>query len=506
VTSYRLRKFVIRHRRAVAAATTVALAVAGLIVFFTVRLLDARDRALASEDRAQQVNRLMLTLFEGDDSAAGPAGELRVVSLLDRGVREAEAVADPGLRAELRFTLGGLYHKLGHLERADPLLTAAWTERTRLLGAAAAQTLRARQALVGLRVEQSRFEEAEQIARETRDTAFAAHPAGSVEVATATATLGKALTAQGDYAAAVPLLEAAVTVLSQGPDSAELSEALGDLANSRYYMGNVAAAESINQRALALDRRLLGERHPHVGIDLFNLANIQLDHADYHGAERLFRQALGIDVAWYGDTHPKTASSALMVGRALAYQGRVDEARTFYERALATFRRVYPANHMRVGSVLSLRGDLARDKGRFDEADRDFAQAAAIFKSVAGERHEFYLHQLSNLGSVLVARGRYVEAEPVLRRALDGLMAAVPQQRYTAIARLRLAEALAGQRRGEEAEAHARKAYDGLAAATGAGSSEIQGARRTLIAIYAALDRPADARRYQAEFEEHAAR
>jgi serine/threonine-protein kinase len=504
--SYRLRKFVVRHRRAVAVAAAMVLLVTGLSVFFTARLVDARDRAQASEARAQQINRVMLSLFEGDDSVAGPAGELRVVSLLDRGVREAEGLNDPALRAELRYTLGGLYHKLGHLDRADPLLTAAWTEQTQLLGATALPTLRARLALVGLRVEQGRFEDAETIARGAREAAVGAYPAESFEVAAATAMLGKVLTAQGNYAAAVPLLEESMKVLLQRPDSMELAEALGDLTNARYYMGDVAAAEALSQQGLALDRRLFGDRHPHVAIDLYNLANIRLDRANYREAERLYREALGIDVDWYGEKHPKTATSALMVGRALAYQGRADDARTFYERAMTAFRSVYPDTHVRVGSVFSLMGDLARDQGRFDEADRDFEQAAAIFKAVAGERHEFYLHQMSNLGSVLVARGRYVEAEAVLRRALDGLVAAVPQQRYTAIAGQRLAAALAGQGKNLEAESGALKAYQALLTTTSPGAAEVQEARRTLVAIYTALDRPADARRFQTELDAHAVR
>ncbi len=84
----------------------------------------------------------MLNLFESDD-AAGPAEGLRVVTVLDRGVREADSlVQDPELQSELRSTLGGLYHKLGHLDRAEPLLLAAWTAQTSTLGPDHPQTMR----------------------------------------------------------------------------------------------------------------------------------------------------------------------------------------------------------------------------------------------------------------------------------------------------------------------------------------------------------------------------
>src|SRR5207249_1254241 len=88
--SYRLGKFVKRNRRAVTAATLVFAAVVGLVVFYTVRLTTAHNAALAEAARTQRIQRFMLNLFEGGDKEAGPAENLRVVTLIDRGVQEAQ--------------------------------------------------------------------------------------------------------------------------------------------------------------------------------------------------------------------------------------------------------------------------------------------------------------------------------------------------------------------------------------------------------------------------------
>ena len=488
---YRARKFLWRHRRAAAAVASVALTISTLVVFFNVRLIAARDEALSSEARLRRIHRLMLGLFEGDDAAAGPAAGLRVADLLDRGVRDAESLrSDPELQAELHYTLGGLYHKLGHLDRAEPLLRAALRTEEQLHGAGAARTVRPRLALAILRLDQSEIADARALVEEAGRVVRIAHPEESFEVATVDAALGKVLVTDGDYKEGLPRLERAVRVLSNSPPSVELSEALGDLANGLYYEGRVSESEAVNRRALALDQQVFGERHPNVAVDLFNLGNIELDRANYAAGESLFRRALTLAEGWYGAGHPKVAGNVLMLGRALVYQGRLAEAAPLYDRAREMYRTVYGEQSVRYASVLSLMGDLARDRRQFADAQRLFEEAGAIFSAVAGADHEFALHQLSNLGSLALARGRYAEAEDFLRRALAGLTAAVPGQRYTAIAAARLAEALAARGELVEAASHAEAGYAILDRVAGQRSAQAEYVRRVLIDIYSGLDQP----------------
>jgi len=495
---YRLRKFLRRHRRPVVGAAAVVVAMAAVIVFFNLRLIDARDQALSSEARMERVHRLMLNLFDGDDSAAAPAEWLRVATLLDRGVREAETLqGDPDLQAELNYTFGGLFHRLGHINRAEPLLMSALTTRRSMVGADDPQTIRPQLALALLRLDQSKTQEAEDLVRASLEVARRRYAADSVEVARCVAMLGKVLVTQGKYDMAAPILNQAVTVLSKGPPTLDLSEALADLANTQYYLGHVDSAEAINHRALSVDYALFGEHHPGVAMDLFNLGNIQLDHGNYTEAERLFSQALQIHQDWYGTSHPRTASHLLMLGRSIAYQGRLSEAAALYDRALVAMRALYGEHHVRFAGVLSLMGDLARDRREFGAAEGLFQRAAAVFKEVLGEEHEFYLHQLSNLGSVSLARGRYAEAVETLRDAARRLTAVVPNQRYTGLAEIRLGTALAGQKQYEDAERHARAGYEILQKVTSPTSVELREARTALADIYTALSDPSKANALQ---------
>jgi serine/threonine-protein kinase len=495
---YRVGKFVRRKRRPVLAATLVLTVIVTMAVFFTVRLANARDAALAAAARTERIQKFMLNLFEGGDRAAGPSESLRVVTLLDRGVQEAQSLqSEPEVQAELQHTLAGLYQRLGHLDRADQLFRSALDRRTSLFGPDHLEVAKSGISLGMLRVDQARLPEAEQLIREGLDRIRRTGDRG--DVAAATGALGKVLGARGAYDQAVPVLEEAVKLLSVGPPTPELSEALSDLANTHYALGQYDASESLNLRVLSVDRQLFGERHPHVAIDLFNLGTIKIDRGRYVEAERYHRQGLEMVREWYGNDHPKTARSLVMLGQAIEYQGRIDDAAGLYEEALVIQERANGPRHPYVGLVVNNMAKLAVVRGNFEAAEALFRRAAEIFENAYGDRHEFYAHQLSNLAGVCIETKKYRRAEQLLREALERLNARLPEHRYTATAQIRLGSALAAQKRYREAEGPALAGYKILMKQGDGSMTELQKAGNLLGTIYKALDEPAKANQLQTE-------
>ena len=130
--------------------------IAALNVFYTIRLTNARDVAVGEAARTGRIQRFVTQLFEGGDPAAGPADSLRVVTLVDRGVQEARSLtSEPAIRAEMLQTLGGIYEKLGNLERADTLLRDALGQRRTLQGETSADVGSSLVALALLRTQQA---------------------------------------------------------------------------------------------------------------------------------------------------------------------------------------------------------------------------------------------------------------------------------------------------------------------------------------------------------------
>ena len=89
---YRMHKFVGRNRRPVAASALVGALIVGLVIFYTLRLAKARNAALAETARTQRVEQFMQDLFQGDAESTGPADDLRVVTVLERGEKQARAL------------------------------------------------------------------------------------------------------------------------------------------------------------------------------------------------------------------------------------------------------------------------------------------------------------------------------------------------------------------------------------------------------------------------------
>src|SRR5580698_432638 len=270
---YRTGKFVRRNSRAVTAAALVVITLVGLVTFFTVRLAVARNAALDETARTRRIQRFMLNLFDGGDRQAGPADNLRVISLLDRGVQEAQSLnGEPTVQAELYQTLGSIYQKLGKLDRADALLSLALERRKSIYGKDHAEVAASLVAIGLLRIDQERLEEAERLVREglamTRRHAAPKDPA----LVKALTAVGQVLEERGAYDQAIPPLNEAVRLAAaESPVNSEFAASLNELASVHFYAGRYQTADALFRRVLEMHRALLGEHHPSVADDLINI-------------------------------------------------------------------------------------------------------------------------------------------------------------------------------------------------------------------------------------------
>jgi serine/threonine-protein kinase len=426
---YRTGKFVRRHWRPLTAAAAVLVVVIGLVTFYTVRLTIARNTAVTEAARTQRIQRFMLNLFSGGDESAGPADELRVVTLLDRGVQEARSLdAEPMVQAQLYQTLGSMYQKLGKLDRADPLLRSALEQRRRLLGNDNQDVAESLVALGRLREAQATFDEAERLVREAleKDTALLGprHPS----VARDTTALGQILESRGAYDKAIPVLEQAVALNSQtGSDPLDLAASLSELANTQFYVGHYDVSGTLNNRVIGIYRQVYGDKHPLIADALINLGAIEQERGRFVPAEQFHRQALDIYRSWYGPDHPETASALTMVARALVQQNKLDEAGALMRDALGIQEHVYGPVHPRVASALNEVGNIQLRQGRLDEAEATFKRLVAVYREVYHDKHYYIGIALSNLASVYQERKQYASAENALSRRVAPLRRDTPQ-------------------------------------------------------------------------------
>lgn len=501
-TRYRLGKFVRRNWRAVSAATLVFTVVVGLVVFFTVRLAIARNAALAEAARTQRIQRFMLNLFQGGDEAAGPAENLRVITLVDRGVQEARTLdAEPVVQAQLFQTLGDIYQKLGKLEQADSLLHSALEKRKTLFGPDHAEVGESLVALGLLRADQAQLEESERLARQGLEMNRRNLPPEHPALAKATTSLGQVLEARGKYDEAIKVFEEAVRLHSAaGKTDPDLAVALSELANTHFYAGHYDISESLNRRTLTMNRRLYGERHPYVADDLINLGAIQFERGKYAEAEHFYRQGLDIFRAWYGKDHHRTGGALTMLGRALVSQDKPEEASGLMQEALAIQERVYGKVHPRVASALNELGRVAQQRGKLDEGEAHFRRMADIYRKVYNDKHYYIGIALSNLAGVYAERKEYTRAEQLYRNVLQRYALTLPgDHQLVGIAKVRLGRTLLRQRLYHEAEEQIVAGYELLMKQTSPPARWLNFAREDLVALYDALNQPEKAKKFRAE-------
>ncbi len=449
---YRTAKFVRRNGSAVATAAFVFAVIIGPVTFFTVRLAKARDAAMAEAARTQRIQKFMTNLFQGGDPSAGPADSLRVVTLLDRGVQQAQSLnAEPEVQAELYETLGTLYENLGKFDQANSLLNSALAQRKSLFGSDHPQVAETLVALGLLRDDQANLPEAEHLVREGLEMTKRHLPANHPAAAKATTALGKVLEDRGSYDAAIQVLNQAVDLQSaKGTPTPELAASLYELANSHFYAGHYDTAESLNQRLLPLYRQIYGERHPRA--------------------------------------------------RTLVFENRYDEAAGLLQQSLAIKERVYGKVHPSVASSLNELGNTAVRQGNYDAAEHYFTRMADIYRAIYGEHHYLLGIALSNLAGVYASRQDWPRAEKLFRQAVR-LFTETQSANHinTGIARTKLGRTLLHERRYAEAETESRAGYDILIKQMSPGASWLVNARKDLVEEYDALKQPQQAAEFRAE-------
>jgi serine/threonine-protein kinase len=386
---YRLRKLLRRHAVAAGAAAGVALVIASLVTFYTLRLADERDRARQAlavaereraatqqaRDEAEEVAAFLGDLFAGSDPRQAQGRDPTARELLDRGAEriEGDLAGRPRVQARMMRTIGDVYRQLGLYPRAEPLLRRA-LERSRAgAGNDAAGLVESLVSLGRLRTEQGRLDEAGELFRQ----------------------------ALAETAADRPDLR--LLVLS----------GLGGLV---FEQGRFGEAVEIFTRVLELREEAVGDRHPSVAVDVSNLANAFGRQRRYGRAEQLYRQA--IDLLAGGEDPQAQALALSNLGSLLAEQRRFAEAEPLLRRGAEIRERLLGSDHPDVALDLSNLASLLLDLGRYQEAGELFRRCLAILETKAPE-HRVYTQALGNYGNLLLAQEDFQGARGVYEHVLD---------------------------------------------------------------------------------------
>jgi serine/threonine protein kinase/lipoprotein NlpI len=475
---YRSAKFIRRHWLPVAASASVFMMMLAFVIttyIQSLRIAAERDRVAEQREaaeheraRAEEVSNFLVNLFRLQDPEVNRGNQVTARELLDSSTKRLQdALQDqPATKAALLTTVGSVYDSLGQYQEAVPILSQSLALQPQTKDKARLDTLlELGRALTG-GGELSRAESPLQEAVQLAQSEFGA---ASMESGRALWALGRLRYQQDRFADAKSLFMRGLDLLetTRAP-STDVSQLLDDLARVYTREQQWGLAKQTYERALAIDRSILGDDHPRVASHLHNLALVAQNMGDLKRAESLFRDAISREERALGSQHPETALALGNYGNLLQREGRLAEAEFLLRRALDVMLKLYPPDNLNVGYARVSLAIVLHDEGSLREAEDAYRQALAIYDKSLPANHQYRAAALMHLAQLLVDRGKADEALPLSEQALSIWTATAPKSSvYAAQAHAIHAYALTHLGRAREAADELSSAVPALLSARG---------------------------------------
>lgn len=433
--TYRVAKFVRRHRILVASVSAVLLALAGGLIS-TKRAL---DRALAAEAKAtdeatvsNQVMQLFQRVFESAQTERR-GKDLKVVdALADAAGFTLTDLADrPYLASRLMSRIAGLYNSIGdwnasaeYWERTLELLERSGEGRvedviqSRVIVAEMRQRVgdfagslamldetepMAAQALpiddpvrldlqfrrISLLARQGRAIEVEPLLRENAEARERVLGPNDANTLASWNSLNIVLQDQGKFEEAEPIARSTFErmVNALGPDNTTTNMSRVNLAVllGESKVGKFEESRELLLEALATYERTTGLDHPDAILTLTNLGNVRSKLDERDQAVTDLETALARSMKVFGPEHPSTLQVVISVARLQLRFARNDDAERTLRESIAAARTKLPDDNVSVQILCGTHAEALRRLGRIDEARLEMVHAYEILKATLGE-------------------------------------------------------------------------------------------------------------------------
>ncbi len=392
--SYRIAKFVRRHKGQMAAATIAGVAligggIAAGVGFVRASRAEAAARYEAST--AREVSRFVVRLFEVSDPSEARGNSITARELLDRGaatiyqelaeqpqvqgrllatlgrvheslglyresvalgekalaVQHAVAGNNEGHAADVLLSLGRSRQRLGQFEPARAALEQALSLRIGEVGENHLDVARVVNALGALHWELGQHDKATSLY--TRALAIVEAVAGPTHVDAAASLRGLGIVQNSTRAfkAALASHTRAQHIFENqyGPDHPVVADGLDSLGLAWENLKDPAQAREYFDRALDTRKRVLGDRHASLAYSYHNLGRVLVSQGQLEAAVPLYEEGLRIREASLGPDNPFTAALVESLAIVRLRLGHAEEGLRLLERALGAYQRAYGADH-----------------------------------------------------------------------------------------------------------------------------------------------------------------
>ena len=457
-TSYRVKKFVRRHRVSVAAAAAACVVLVAFAIAMAIqarRLAVERDRVRHERevsDRVADFQAKMLQRIRPFDMGQSIISDLRgtfkdqaALASLDgllgqvnptdtaRRVLDAQVLApavdavgtefkdDPETEARMRLALARTYRSLGISDKflAQAQRGAELSEKT--LGAENRQTLNARLMVAIAFWGLGRLDDCEKILTALQPLWAKAYGPDDPDAIKAKIALGVLTMGNGRSEEAQKLFEEGLASLEKnlGPDHADLINPLENLATSLMNQAKDKEAAPYLERSVAIRKKTSGEENESTITTEQRLAEVYVKSGRPKEGETLQKEVLATLTRVKGETHPLTVAATATLGLLYRLQGRFPEAEATTRKALDQERVVLGVDHPQTLQCTRELAVTLSTMGRHPEAGVLFQDVLDRSRKVFGPEAPATCDAMSDLATSYSFQGRYEEAGRIYEQVLD---------------------------------------------------------------------------------------
>jgi CHAT domain-containing protein len=183
------------------------------------------------------------------------------------------------------------------------------------------------------------------------------------------------------------------------------------------YRGNYASAEPLLEHARGIQRRV-SPNHPDSAFTLQVQGDVLFLRGDTPGAQRVWTDGLAIAERAFGPQHPAIAVLLHRLYSAVKASGRVAEARLLIERARKIGQESLAPCHREIPTLLSDSAGTATYEGDYAEAQKLYAESLRTVMRCLGPNHSLTATVIHNEGTLAMEMGDLAASERLHQRAV----------------------------------------------------------------------------------------
>ena len=233
-------------------------------------------------------------------------------------------------------------------------------------------------------------------------------------------TIGRTLTSLARYEKAEEQLRLALAMRKKlhGDKHEDVIESLNDLGNLLKQLARYQEAEDCHREALDTGQDLLGPENATVAEILSNLGSTALGLGQRERAEALFRESLAMSRKCLGNEHQMTARCMNNVARMLLYQKAYDEAEKLLRESLAILRKQFGDRGAMTINVMTNLAYVLKQTGDVPAAIELNREVLKIVREHYDDKHPRLATHLNNLAVMLRQEGDFEESEKIYRKVI----------------------------------------------------------------------------------------